>query len=327
MTDAAAGGPRGDAPPDPKSFRYSVVIPVFNSADSVGEVIDRTIAMFEAEGLDHEIILVNDGSRDASWEVISEAAARLPSVTAINLLRNAGQHSANLCGFREATGDYVITIDDDLQNPPEEIPKLIATAMAGGHDVVYGRFEQKAASGVRTIGSRIIARINRQVFGQPRDLEVSNVRILRRDVVDRICQSRSSYPYITGQSLLYSRDRGSVVVRHEPRTVGRSNYNPFRIGSLVFRLLFSYTSFPLRVMAMVGMAMATLSFVIGGVALARAMLGESTVPGWPSLVVLISFFNGVMIAMLSMLGEYVVRTLNTVSATEPYIVTDRVTHA
>lgn len=116
--------------------------------------------MLEAEVLRHEVILVNDGSRDASWEVISERARTLPSVVVINLLRNSGQHSANLCGFRAATGDYVITIDDDLQNPPEEIPMLVDVSM-DGYDVVYGRFAEKQASGVGTIGSRLISRINR----------------------------------------------------------------------------------------------------------------------------------------------------------------------
>lgn len=160
------------------------------------------------------------------------------------------------------------------------------------------------------------------MFGQPRDLEVTNGRMLQRDVVDRICQSKSTYPSITGQSLLYSRDRGSVLVQHDPRSARKSNYNPFKIESLVFRLLFSYSSFPLRAMAGVGMVMAALSLAIGVGAFVRGILGGRSVPGWPSLVMLIAFFNGVMIAMLSMLDEYVVRTRNTVSATEPYIVTD-----
>ena len=131
------------------------------------------------------MILVNDGSTDGSWGVDLRAGADRPDVVALDLLKNYGQHHANLAGLREATGDYVITMDDDLQNPPDQALVLIDKAMAG-HEVVFGQFEQKQAAGYRRIGSRLIGMINRRIFGQPADLVVSNFRILRRDVVDRI---------------------------------------------------------------------------------------------------------------------------------------------
>ena len=112
-------------PLDPTAFTYSIVIPVYNSEPLVGETVDRVVDVFSAAGLKHEIILVNDGSHDGSWDVIAGRARAHPQVTAINLLKNYGQHHANLAGFRESTGDYVITMDDDLQTPPEEALKLI----------------------------------------------------------------------------------------------------------------------------------------------------------------------------------------------------------
>lgn len=123
-------------------MKYSVVIPVFNSQGVVAATIDRTVAFFHNEGLEFEIILVNDGSPDQSWQVIQEKAQEYPMVIAVNLLHNYGQHVANLCGFSRATGDYIITMDDDLQNPPEEIRKLINKA-AEGYDLVIGRFIEK----------------------------------------------------------------------------------------------------------------------------------------------------------------------------------------
>lgn len=304
-------------PLDRRSFTYSVVIPVFNSEQIVATTIERTAAFFEANGLSYEVILVNDGSIDRSWEVLRDAARERPHVRAVNLLRNYGQHNANLCGLRRARGDFVITMDDDLQNPPEEIGHLIDEAMTGA-DVVFGKFRRKQASKHRTLGSKAIGMINRRVFGQPSDLTVSNFRILRRDVVDRICASRSAFPYITGQALLYSSERRNVEVEHDPRPVGRSNYNPLRIARLVLRILFSYSSFPLRLSAAIGFVISALSFVVGGVFVVRGVLGDAHVEGWTSLIVLMSFFNGVIILMLSMLGEYVVRTLNQVTAIEPY---------
>jgi polyisoprenyl-phosphate glycosyltransferase len=308
---------------DRTGFTYSIVIPVFNSEPIVGETIDRIVDVFTGAGLRYELILVNDGSSDHSWQVISERAARLPNVVALNLMRNYGQHYANLAGITEATGDYVITMDDDLQNPPDQALVLIDAAMAG-HEVVFGQFEQKQAGGVRRLGSKLIGIMNNRIFGKPADLVVSNFRILRRDVVDRIVGSRTSFPYITGQALMFSGDRANVLVRHDPRPVGKSTYNLVRILRLVLTILFSYSSWPLRAAAALGFAIAGLSFLLGGVLVTRGLLRDSVVPGWTSTMVLVSMFAGFIIALLSMIGEYVVRTLQTVSTEETFHVVQRV---
>ena len=315
--------PPSEQPADPASFTYSVVVPVFNSAEVVGRTVDAIEQVFRAAQLAYQVVLVNDGSRDDSWHVIAGRARRSPHVVALNLLRNYGQHHANLAGFQEATGDYVITMDDDLQNPPDQALLLIDKAMEG-HDVVFGRFDQKQAAGYRRLGSRMISLINRRIFDQPPDLAVSNFRILHRDVVDRICASRTAHPYVTGQALLYSQAPADVPVRHDPRPVGKSNYGLRRILTLVFSILFSYSLFPLRAAALAGFAVAAGSFLLGCFYLARSFFVEAAVPGWTTIAVLLSFLNGVVIALLSMLGEYVVRTLNAVSADRSYHVGERV---
>jgi glycosyltransferase involved in cell wall biosynthesis len=316
-------GPSAGSLLDRYDFTYSVVIPVFNSATIVGETADRVVEVFEKEGLSYELILVNDGSRDGSWDVIADRARANPHTVALNLLRNYGQHYANLAGFHEATGDYIITMDDDLQNPPDQVLLLIDEAMCG-RDVVFGRFDRKQAAGYRRIGSKAISVVNRRIFGQPTDLAVSNFRILRRDVVRRICASRTQYPYVTGQALLYSANRSHVTVQHAPRPVGKSHYSALRICRLLLTILFSYSSYPLRFAAMAGFVIAALSFAIGAVYLVRGLLGETHVEGWTSLVVLLAIFNGFTIMLLSMLGEYVMRTLNTVSSEKTYHIVDRV---
>ncbi|MBA2696034.1 MAG: glycosyltransferase family 2 protein [Actinobacteria bacterium] len=311
-------------PNDPSSFRYSIVIPVYNSEQIVASTIDRVVETFTAAGFDFELICVNDGSPDGSWQVISERAEATPGVLALDLMKNYGQHYANLAGLIEATGDYVITMDDDLQNPPDQALVLIEAAVSGGHEVVFGQFEQKQAAGPRRLGSILIGRLNRRVFGQPPDLVVSNFRILRRDVVDRIVASRTAYPYITGQALMLSNDRANVMVRHDPRPVGKSNYNLVRILRLVLTILFSYSSWPLRAAALLGFAVSGLSFLLGGFLVVRALVADTSVPGWTSIMVLLSVFFGVMIALLSMIGEYVVRTLTTVSSEASFHVVRRV---
>ncbi|HEX7739527.1 MAG TPA: glycosyltransferase family 2 protein [Marmoricola sp.] len=308
---------------DRSDFLYSLVVPVFNSEQIVGRTIDTIVSTFTEAGLRYQLVLVNDGSSDGSWDIVAERTEGNPQIVAVNLLRNYGQHHANLAGLRETTGDFVITLDDDLQNPPDQALLLIDEAMTG-KDVVFGRFETKKASFVRRLGSSAIGMINRRVFGQPPDLTVSNFRILRRDVVERICASRTAYPYITGQALLYSSNRGNVTVRHDARPVGKSNYSLTRILRLVFTILFSYSSFPLRAAAGAGFVVAMLSFVFGAAYFIRHLVTGGGVPGWTSLIVLLAFFNGVTIALLSMLGEYVVRTLNTVSSHETYLVRTRI---
>lgn len=304
-------------------FTYSIVIPVYNSEQLVGTTVDRVVDVFTSAGLAFEVILVNDGSSDASWEVIAEKARTVPQAVALDLLKNYGQHYANLAGLRESTGDYVITMDDDLQNPPDQALLLIDEAMTG-KDVVFGDFERKQAAGYRRLGSKLVGLINRRVFGQPPDLVVSNFRILRRDVVDRICAARTAHPYLTGQALLYSSNRSNVKVRHEPRPIGGSNYSLTRILRLVFTILFSYSSYPLRLAALIGFAVAVASLLLGTCYLLLGLLGQTQVQGWTTVVVLLAFFNGVTIALLSMLGEYVVRTLNAVSSLDSYHVIARV---
>ena len=162
------------------------------------------------------------------------------------------------------------------------------------------------------------------MFAQPPGLAVSNFRILRRDVVDRICNSRTAHPYLTGQALLYSNNRTDVLVRHDKREVGSSNYGLTRILRLVFAILFSYSLFPLRAAAAAGFVIAAVSFLLGLFYVVRSFFVDTPVAGWTTIAVLLSVFNGVTIALLSMLGEYVVRTLNAVSAHDTYHVVERV---
>ena len=320
--------PSSDPPSPPQDdsarTKYSVVIPVFNSEAIVGDTIDRTCAFFDAQGLDLELILVNDGSRDRSWQVIAEKARQDPRIVAIDLLRNRGQHTANYCGFQHATGDFVVTMDDDLQNPPEEIAHLIGKA-AEGHDLVMGRFRQKRHSLFRRCGSDLILTINRRIFHQARDLVASNFRLIRRDVVDRICGYRTAFPYITGLALMFAHSPANVDVEHHPRAVGQSNYSLLRIVTLVMRILFSYSSFPLRFVATTGVVVAAGSFALGSFYIVKSLFGNVAVAGWTTLVVLLSFFNGVTLMILGMLGEYVIRLLQQTSTERGYHVRQIVT--
>ena len=262
-------------------------------------------------------MLVNDGSIDTSWELISDLAKQYPEIVAVELLKNYGQHNANLCGFREAKGGFIITMDDDLQNPPEEIGKLIETAHQG-HDLVIGRFEVKQHPIVRRLGSHVVSWLNRKVFKVEDNLILSNFRIIRRDVVDRVCQDKSFTPYIPGLVLQYSSRRSNVMVKHLPRTEGKSNYTWRKILRMVASILFNHSSIPLRYGAAFGFVTAATSFILSLYFLLEAMVMGTSAPGWASLVVLLSFFNGVLIMLLSVIGEYLIRILREVSTQRCY---------
>jgi glycosyltransferase involved in cell wall biosynthesis len=298
---------------------YSVVIPVFNSASIVGATIDRTVAFFESHGLSYELILVDDGSKDNSWNILRNKAEENSNLLVVKLLKNYGQHNANMCGFRHSTGDYVITMDDDLQNQPEEIIHLIEKAEEG-YDLVIGRFRKKKHPLFRRLGTKLIDRVNRAIFSKPKDFVLTNFRLMRRDVVDRICRYKTPFPYTPGLALMFSSTMANVWVEHQARTTQKSGYTLFKIFKLVATILFNYSSYPLRLTAVFGIAISVFSFFIGGFYFIRAIMKENIVPGWTSIIVLLAFFNGVLILILSMIGEYLVRLLNQTSASESYYI-------
>ena len=295
---------------------YSTVIPVFNSAGVVGQTIEACVRFFESEGLSYEIVLVDDGSSDRSWEVLKKAAAHR-AVVAVRLLRNYGQHSAVHCGLALSRGEYVVVLDDDLQNRPEEILHLIESAKAGS-DVVFARFRRKRHSLTRRIGSWLMNHVNTAVFGKPADLVLTNFKLMHRRVVDRILAHRTSFPYINGLAVLYAQRPTSVLVEHHDRAVGTSNYGVVKIAQLLTRVLFNYSAFPLRLVTVFGLIISGFSFCFAAYVLAKALIVGTTVPGWASVTFMLAFFNGTTLLVLGMIGEYLIRMLRQTSMTEPY---------
>jgi len=298
------------------SPEYSVVIPVFNSAPFVGDTIAACVRVLDRLRVSFELILVDDGSRDGAWHVLESWAAVRREIVAIRLLRNYGQHTAVYCGLAHSRGRYVITLDDDLQTPAEEMVQLISRRDSA--DALFGSPVRKHHPLARRLGSAIIHRVNRGVFGQPPDLVVSSFRLLHRDVVDRMLRYRVREPYINGLAVMCAARTANVSVEHRPRAAGRSGYGPIQLITLVTRILFNYSSFPLRVVSTVGLLVAILGLVLSMYFAGRALLVGRSVPGWASLAVLLSFFNGVSLLLLGMLGEYIVRILDQFHQDRPY---------
>lgn len=220
-------------------IKYSVVIPVYNSGGIVAETIDRTVDFFKGHRWPYELILVNDGSKDNSWDVLAGKAHHNANIIAVDLNRNYGQHTAIFCGIQLASGDYIINMDDDLQNPPEELESLIAKAKSG-HDLVFAKFIVKKHGFIRRVGSHGIAVIDRVLFKKPRNLTVTNFRIFRRDVADKIRAYKAPYPYLRGLLLMHATNPANASVQHLDRTIGKSNYTPGKIVMTLLRIFFNF---------------------------------------------------------------------------------------
>jgi len=302
-----------------RRFQISVVIPVYRSESLLSDTVRELITTLE--GSSFEIVLVDDGSPDHSWETIKRLCESDSRVKGLRLYKNHGQHRAVVAGMSHASGEWIVTMDDDGQNPPTEIKTLLDAA--DGHDVVFGRFRSKRSHGLRRLGTRAIRRINVKVFGMPEDFHVSNFRLIHRDVAERILSDRTAFPYVTGQALLHSANATWAWVDHRTRLSGSSNYTASRIAALLLNILFAYSVWPLRAAAAVGFGVSLLSFLAGAIYLVMAMLGRFQVEGWATVVVLLATLGGVTIGMLAMLGEYVIRILIQSRGVTPFTISER----
>ena len=289
----------------------SIVIPVYNGASSIGELVGA-LEELSIEG-GHEIVLVEDASSDNSGEVCTALVnkARVP-ITLVSLARNYGEHNAVLAGLRHASGAHVITMDDDLQNPPQEVERLLAFAQSSGRQVIYTYYEEKRHSAWRNFGSRLTNRVADFVLEKPRGLYLSSFRCMSAFVVREITRYQGPFPYIDGLILQVTHDIGRLKVRHLPRAVGRSNYTLRRLMRLWMSMFVNFSVMPLRVSTLTGFLLSGIGALGGAMAIAEALL-YSPPAGWASLMAAVLLLSGVQLVMLGIIGEYLGRLYLTVN--------------
>ena len=302
------------------SPKYSVVIPCFRSEKSIPELLNRIVRYFEKTGESFEVICVNDSSPDNVGRVILDFHRKDPRIKLINLFRNYGQHHALLVGFQYSRGDYVVTIDDDLQHAPEDISLLVDSL--GKRDVLMGAPRGKKHALYRNAGSWLMRMITRAVFHPPPGYASSAFRIIRRPVIDQIVHSHSAYPFIPGMLLRTTRNVGSIEVEHHERKSGRSGYSLSKSLALASNLIINYTNIPLHVLTSLGVVISTVSFALILYIVLRSLLATHFQAGWPSLIVVISFFGGINLLALAVIAEYLIRLLNEVTEAKKVVVRD-----
>ncbi|NIJ51215.1 glycosyltransferase family 2 protein [Dyadobacter arcticus] len=298
-------------------MKLSVVIPVYNSEKTIRPLVER-LRNTLAE-ITFEIVLVNDGSRDGSEKMGRQLAEAYPNVRFISLRRNYGEFNAVMCGLNWADGDYCVMIDDDFQNPPEEILKLIQEAESGDFDVVYTYYAKKQHSVGRNLGSQFVNWLTSYLLNKPKDLYLSSFKLIRKEVVQEIIKYQGPYPYIDGLIFRMTRNIGTVQVTHLKREEGISNYTWQKLISLFLNILFCYSSLPIRLFMPIGLGLFGLGFCLLFFLTVQWFMGPDP-KGWQVVTATFIFIGGIQCTLLSVLGEYIGKSFMAQSGQPQYVI-------
>jgi undecaprenyl-phosphate 4-deoxy-4-formamido-L-arabinose transferase len=309
------------APLSPTPY-LSFVIPVYGSEKVLPELVKRLDAVMQtmaATRSSYEVIFVCDCSPDRSWAVIEQLAATHPWVRGILLRMNAGQHNALMAGFAEARGQVVMTMDDDLQHSPSDIPVLLAE-LDSGRDVVYARFRNRQHASWKIWGSRLNDKVAGYLMNKPADLYLSPFRAMRAAIVRDILRYRGPYVYVDGLVLSMTRNIGTVEVEHHDRFAGDSGYSFKKSISLWLKMATNFSIVPLRLTSFAGLVLAGLGFLFAILLVIQKFTLDAMPIGWSSLIVTILIIGGMQLVALGMLGEYLGRVLLTLNSRPQFVI-------
>jgi undecaprenyl-phosphate 4-deoxy-4-formamido-L-arabinose transferase len=296
----------------------SVVIPVYRSAAMLETLVQRLVVVLDRIGCDYEAVFVDDGSPDQSWDVLQRLQATYPKrIVAIQLMRNFGQHNALMCGFRHSRGQFIVTMDDDLQNPPEEIPKLVDAITRSGLDLVYGRYAEKKHHSWRNLGSFIVNSFYRVVFKTRRS--VTAFRIIRRELLESIFPYTLNFTFLDGLLAWNTQRIGEVPVEHHPRREGRSGYSVAKLLLLALNLFTNFSLLPLQLVSAVGLSVSFCGILGALYFLVRYLAADIGVPGYASTIVAVLMLGGVQLLSLGIIGEYLGRLHLNVNRKPQYV--------
>lgn len=288
--------------------KLSFIVPVYNSEGSLAELIDRVFAVSQHENWEVEIIFVDDFSKDKSWEVLCELQSAHPQrIQAVRLSKNFGQHNATICGIEQATGDYVITIDDDLQIPPEEVPKLYEHMKRADCEIVYGVYGSKKHKSYRNLGSNVVNWTVRKAFNTTGN--ITSFRMMTANLAASLVKHKQSHVFLDGLIHWHTSYVGRVLVEHRAREGGSSGYSIKKLLALSANLLFGFTILPLKLGIFLGFFISLISFAFGILFAIRKILFNVPI-GYTSIIVSVFFMGGITLIVLGVLGEYIGRVFS-----------------
>lgn len=292
-----------------KSKLLSVVIPVYKGAITIAQLVESLQA--ELQQYDFEIILVNDGSPDDSEIVCKTLEAKNSNLKFYSLRKNFGEFNAVMCGLNHVEGKYAVIIDDDFQNPPSEIIKLVEKAKSENFDVVFSYYAEKKHHFFRNFGSWLVNRLTTSLLHKPADLYLSSFKLINFEVIQEIIKYKGPYPYIDALIFRVTNNVGKIQVHHNARMEGESNYTPKRLITLFMTILFGYSILPVRIILSLGIASLILSILLVILYIFRI------IPDWG--IAIFIFFGGVQLTSLGIIGEYVSKAFLSQNQTPQYI--------
>jgi len=298
-------------------MKLSVIIAVYNSENTIKLLVERLQNALST--ISFEIVLVNDGSRDTSEKVCKGLASSFSNVRFISLRRNFGEFNAVMCGLNWAYGEYCVMIDDDFQNPPEEILKLVKEAEEGDYDVVYTYYSKKQHSAHRNAGSSLVNWLTSFLLNKPKDLYLSSFKLIKQEVVREIIKYQGPYPYIDGLIFRLTRNIGTVQVVHHKREEGSSNYTFRKLISLFLNILFCYSSLPIRLFMPIGIGLFGLGSILLLFLLGQWVVGPDP-KSWQVITATLIFIGGIQCTLLSVLGEYIGKSFMAQSGQPQYVI-------
>jgi len=302
-----------------KQIEISIVIPVFNEVSLIEELISRLKTVCNGLNRPYEIVIVDDGSSDGSYEKLRQLQANDSTLRVVKFTRNFGQQAAVLAGFRISKGDVIVQLDSDLQNPPEEIPKLL-DAMSEDIDMVTTVHHKRQDGTLRVLGSKGLLKIGQALFGDSVKLNLSSFRAIRRSVVEKIetCKDRSRYMAVLMSWM--GLPSVEIEVAHHERKKGNTKYSIFNLLKLSWDLVTGYSNFPLRMVTYMGLFGALLGFLMMAFLLFQRIVNGILIEGFVVLLAVFAFFAGVQLLSIGFLGEYLGRVHHQIQERPDYIV-------
>ncbi len=307
--------------------KISFVIPCYRSENTIGHVvadIDTTMQRPELKtAYEYEIILVNDCSPDNTLGVIRKLCEEKKYVKGIAFARNFGQHAALMAGLRQASGDYVVCLDDDGQTPAEEVDKLLSK-LEEGFDAVYAKYAHKQHSGFRNLGSKVNELMTRIMLEKPKELYISSYFAVKRFIVDDMIRYENSYPYVIGLVLRATKNITNVEVNHREREEGASGYTLKKLLGLWFNGFTAFSVKPLRIATCIGAFSAFVGFAYGIYTVIKKFVNPAVPMGFSSTMAAIVFFGGMIMLMLGLIGEYIGRIYISMNNSPQYVIRERI---
>ncbi len=292
---------------NPDLPRISIVIPVYNAERTIANLVEALVTELSTLCA-LEIVLVNDRSRDTSESICIALFEKYPSIIRFfSLAKNVGEHNAVMAGLNNISGDYAVIMDDDFQNPIQEVKRLIEYTIQTEYDVVYTYYEKKEHSLFRNLGSLFNDRVANIMLGKPKDLYLSSFKIIKRDLIDEIIKYDLPFPYIDGLVLRSTENIGKFKVKHDARTIGKSGYTLSKLVSLWLNMFTNFSILPLRLATFLGFIFAGLGFLLGILMIVEKLVNPNLPQGYTLLFVFIAVISGVQLISVGILGEYIGR--------------------